>query len=95
MHVMALKVSFTAGEGPDCDLDELVDRIREVLGERSVCARRVHAVERARNVGCRFARPDPRERQPLHDEMSRALQELDHAAGALCDIDQCAVADEL
>jgi len=64
MQVRAVNVSLTAGEGPNGDLDELVDGEHRVLRQGAVRAGDMGLVEGGVDLAGRSRRPDRRQRRP-------------------------------
>src|SRR4029079_13854033 len=69
------------GQGADGDLDELVDRVGEVLSERAVGPCGMGPVESSGHVASSFWRPDLSDREPFKHEMTRSVQQLDSTLG--------------
>ena len=65
---------------PDRDLDQLVDRERQILDQRPVGARDMRAAQRARDRPRRVRRPHGRDRMAGDDEVPGPVQQPDHRA---------------
>ncbi len=96
MHVRrGERVVHRRRQRPNRDLDQLVDREREVLGERAIGAGEMGPIEALRDGRPRVRRPDRRQRESFDDEMARPVEQPDDRICLGRDRDQIVVLDEL